>query len=109
MFYVCESRRRAFRRQLRGLFGCALALLCLAAGCATPIGVNYVDRRIAYHSLTANVLSAERPSSFSARELINFNLYQRFGEEPEKALAELHAGLAPKGDEDRLFALAELS
>jgi hypothetical protein len=64
-----------------------ILLLFVAAGCATPIGVNYVDRRIAYHSLTANVLSAERPSSFSARELINFNLYDRFKEEPEKALA----------------------
>jgi hypothetical protein len=40
---------------------------------------------------------------------MNFNLYQRFEEEPEKALAELHAGLTPTGDEDRVFALAELS
>ncbi|MGH7927767.1 MAG: hypothetical protein ACREQV_08235, partial [Candidatus Binatia bacterium] len=104
-----ESHRVSFAVQLRGLFYLALALLLFAAGCATPIGVNYVDRRIAYHSLTMNVLSAERPSSFSARELINFNLYQRFEDEPEKALAELHAGLAPKGDEDRLFALTELS
>jgi hypothetical protein len=92
-----------------GLFWGALALLLLAAGCATPIGVTFVDPRIGYESLTANVLSAERPSSFSARELMNFNLYQRFEDEPEKALAELHAGLAPNGDEDRLFALAELS
>ena len=92
-----------------GLFCCALALLLLTAGCATPIGVNYVDQRIAYQSLSANILSAERPSSFSARELMNLNLYQRFEDEPEKALAEMHAGLAPEGDEDRLFALAELS
>jgi hypothetical protein len=89
--------------------GVLALLLCIAAGCATPIGVNYVDRRIAYQSLTANILSAERPSAFSARELINFNLYQRFENDPETALAELHAGLAPKGDEDRLFALTELS
>ena len=81
----------------------------MASACATPIGVNYVDRSVAYHSLTANVLSAERPSSFSARQLMNLNLYQRFEDDPVGALAELHAGLAPKGDEDRLFALAELS
>jgi hypothetical protein len=93
---------------LFGLFRYA-ALLLLTAGCATPIGVQYVDHRIAYQSLTANVLSAERPSSFSARELMNLNLYQRFEDEPEKALAELHDGLAPNGDEDRLFVLAELS
>src|SRR6266850_520624 len=81
----------------------------MASGCATPIGVNYVDRSVAYHSLTANVLSDEKPSSFSARQLMNLNLYQRFEDDPVGALAELHAGLAPKGDEDRLFALAELS
>src|SRR5882724_1393493 len=81
----------------------------MASGCATPIGVNYVDRCVAYHSLTANVLSDEKPSSFSARQLMNLNLYQRFEDDPVGALAELHAGLAPKGDEDRLFALAELS
>jgi hypothetical protein len=85
------------------------ALLCLLAGCATPIGVSYVDRRVAYESLTTNVLSTERMSSFSARELVNFNLYQEFEDNPQKALADLHSGLAPTGDEDRLFALAELS
>ncbi len=60
-------------------------------------------------SLTANVLSAEKPSSFSARELMNRNLYQRFEEDPAKALAELHSDLASEGDEDLIFALAELS
>ena len=82
---------------------CGLALI--AAGCATPIGVTYVDRSVAYQSLTANVLSAEKPSSFSARELMNRNLYQRFEEDPAKALAELHASLASDGDEDRHFRL----
>ena len=87
-----------------------LGILALMAwGCATPIGVNYVDRRVAYQSLTANVLSVEKPSSFSARELMNLNLYQLFEDDPQKALAEMHAGLAPDGDEDRVFALAEVS
>ena len=84
--------------------------LCSSRGAAPrPIGVHYVDRSVAYHSLTGNVLSTERPSSFSARELVNLNLYQRFEEDPVGALAEMHAGLAPTGDEDRIFALAELS
>ena len=87
----------------------AVALLCFAAGCATPIGVRYVDRAGAYHSLTANAISAERASSFSTRELINSNLYQEFEDNPQKALADLHSSLAAKGDEDRIFALAELS
>src|SRR6266545_1683005 len=84
-------------------------LICLLSACATPIGVSYVDRRVAYQSLTSNVLSTEKISSFSARELINFNLYQEFEDNPQKALSNLHSGLAAKGDEDRLFALAELS
>ena len=87
----------------------SLGILALVAGCATPIGVNYVDRSVAYQSLTANAISAEKPSSFSARELMNRNLYQRFEEDPAKALAELHASLASEGDEDLIFALAELS
>jgi hypothetical protein len=91
------------------LFGCISDLALIASGCATPIGVDYVDRSVAYQSLTANVLSAEKPSSFSARELMNRNLYQRFEENPAKALAELHSDLAPEGDEDLIFALAELS
>jgi hypothetical protein len=91
------------------VFVTAAALLCFTAGCATPIGVNQVDRSVAYHSLTANAISAERASSFSARELINSNLYQEFQDNPQKALADLHSGLAAKGDADRLFALAELS
>jgi pimeloyl-ACP methyl ester carboxylesterase len=102
------SRIRRFLQQ-EILFITAAAFLCFAAGCATPIGVNRVDRAIAYHSLTANAISAERASSFSARELINSNLYQEFEDNPQKALADLHSGLAAKGGEDRIFALAELS
>src|SRR5215468_7932748 len=85
------------------------SLLLLSSGCATPIGVHFVDPGEGYQSLTANILSVGRPSSFSARELMNLNLYQRFQDEPEKALAEMHASLPPEGDEDRLFALTELS
>ena len=48
------------------VFITTVALLCFAVGCATPIGVSYVDRRVAYHSLTTNVLSTERITSFSA-------------------------------------------
>ena len=84
-------------RSSRWLVLTALAFALIASGCATPIGVRYVEPRVAYHSLTANVLSAERPSSFSVRELMNLNLYERFDEDPEKALAEMHAGLAAEG------------
>ena len=104
-----ELSARSLRRSSRCRVLLTLTIALIAPGCATPIGVRYVEPRVAYHSLTANVLSAERPSSFSARELMNLNLYERFNEDPEKALAEMHAGLGAKGDEDRVFALAELS
>jgi hypothetical protein len=103
-----EESVRSLRQSSRWLALIAFVVL-IGSGCATPIGVRYVEPRIAYHTLPANVLSAERPSSFSMRELMNLNLYERFNEDPEKALAEMHAGLAPRGDEDRVFALAELS
>ena len=106
------SRFENFIQLSQGIIVRFTALYLLAgflAGCATPIGVNYVDRRVAYQSLTTNAISAERASSFSSRELINSNLYQEFADNPQKALADLHAGLAPTGDEDRIFALAELS
>ncbi|MGH7930076.1 MAG: esterase/lipase family protein, partial [Candidatus Binatia bacterium] len=108
---MTTTSRRFIGRLLSSKPAITCLVLCglIASGCATPIGVRYVEPRIAYHSLTANVLSAERPSSFSARELINLNLYERFDDEPVKALAEMHSGLAPQGDEDRVFALAELS
>src|SRR5687767_2172557 len=104
-----ENSARNLRRSSKWLGLIALAIALLGSGCATPIGVRYVEPRIAYQTLTANVLSAERPSSFSVRELMNLNLYERFNDDPEKALADMHSGLAPKGDEDRVFALAELS
>jgi pimeloyl-ACP methyl ester carboxylesterase len=99
--------RHVFMGALLSSLACSLALI--GSGCATPIGVNYVEPRIVYHSMTANVLSTERPSSFSARELFNLSLYQRFEDDPRNALAEMHSGLAPQADEDRVFALAELS
>jgi hypothetical protein len=46
------------------VFLTAVAFLCFAAGCATPIGVNHVDRAVAYHSLTANAMSTERGKLF---------------------------------------------
>src|SRR5262245_38250644 len=106
-----KARRDFIRRlvECSGCLGAICGLALMASACAPPMGVNYVDRTVAHQSLTANVLSTEKPSSFSARELMNRNLYQRFEEDPVSALAELHAGLAPTGDEDRLFALAELS
>jgi pimeloyl-ACP methyl ester carboxylesterase len=103
------ERSKIISRRLRSWALVVSCIALIASGCATAIGVNYVDRSVAYRSLTANVLSADKLSSFSARELMNRNLSERFEEDPAKALAEMHASLASEGDEDLIFALAELS
>jgi hypothetical protein len=86
-----------------------IGIALLSSGCATPIGVTRVDPRTAQYELTASALNTDRPSSFSARELLNRDLYELFDDKPKEALAKLHKGLEPTGDEDRVFALAELS
>ncbi|HYE34508.1 esterase/lipase family protein [Methylocaldum sp.] len=89
-----------------------LRLTCLAlvlSGCATPVGVKHVDIQTAYRIHTESALSAEQASEPSKMVLRRLDLLDRFGAEPAKVLAELHRGLSPKGDDDRLFALAELS
>jgi pimeloyl-ACP methyl ester carboxylesterase len=89
-----------------------LAILLLGAGmsaCATPVGVERVDVQTVHHELTSNVLSAGTPSAPTVQVLHRLGLFDRFPEEPDAVLAELHGGLAPTGDEARLFALAELS
>ncbi len=100
---------RIFSRRLRS---CVLVVSCIAliaSGCATPIGVTRVDPRTAQFELTANALNTDKPSAFSSQQLLNLGLYELFDEDPKEAIAKLRKGLAPTGDEDRVFALAELS
>ncbi len=84
-------------------------LTLVVSGCATPVGVQPVDIQTAYRIHTESALSVGQPSEPSKMVLRRLGLLDRFDEEPEKVLAELHGGLSPAGDEDRLFALAELS
>ncbi|MGH8550616.1 MAG: esterase/lipase family protein [Methylococcales bacterium] len=84
-------------------------LLLVVSGCSTPVGVEHVDIQTAYSLLTESALSAGQPSESSKTVLRRHGLLDRFDEEPGAVLAELHRGLNPAGDDDRLFALAELS
>ncbi|HYQ91443.1 MAG TPA: hypothetical protein VES89_05040, partial [Candidatus Competibacteraceae bacterium] len=87
-----------------------LAALALAlCGCATPVGVEHVDTQTAYRIQTESALATGQPSEPSKRVLRRLGLLDRFEAEPAEVLADLHRGLSPKGDDDRLFALAELS
>jgi hypothetical protein len=90
--------------------GPALALLgALSLACAAPVGVERVDPKEVHRALTSNVLSTGVPSDDSGQLLLQLGLSDSYHRDPVATLAELHAGLAPTGDEDRLFALAELS
>lgn len=64
-------------------------LLVLVHGCATPIGVVRGSIQGTYHNLTANVLSAGNPSSWSMQVLQRANLFESFGDDPEGALGAL--------------------
>lgn len=78
-------------------------------GCATPVSIAPVDIQTGYRLNTENALSAGEPSEASKKVLRRNGLMDRFETEPEKVLAELHAELKPTGDDNKLFALAELS
>lgn len=84
-------------------------LALLLSGCATPVGVKHVDIQTAYRLQTESALSVEQPSEPSKMVLRRLDLLDRFDAEPAWVLAELHRGLNPTDDGDRLFALAELS
>ena len=89
---------------------CALALfLAFAAGCATPIGVTRGSTQDTYYALTANVLSAGKPSSWSTQVLHRSNLTEKYEKDPEAALKEMRQVLESRATPDRLFALSELS
>ena len=80
------------------------------AGCATPIGVTRGGTQETFHTLTANVLSAGEPSSWSKQVLFRNNLTDQFDEDPAGTLAELHRRQKEvRLTSDRMFALAELS
>jgi pimeloyl-ACP methyl ester carboxylesterase len=97
------------KRSRAGWPGLLAALVLLSTACATPIGVVHETPQESYRALTANVLSAGRPSDWSRQVLNRTDLSKKFEDDPPAALAELHKGLQRRVTVDRLFALAELS
>jgi hypothetical protein len=86
-----------------------VAFVSMLAACASPVGVRRIDAKAVHRELTENAISAEVPSSYSRQLLNRLGLAAAFDENPEATLAALHEGLGAQGDEDRVFALAELS
>ncbi|MEE8580334.1 MAG: hypothetical protein V3T33_01990, partial [Myxococcota bacterium] len=101
------KRARVIVRRLR--LALPAVFVAILVGCATPVGVKRMSARAVHHTLTANALSSDEPSTFSAQLLQRVGLRERFQQEPEEVLAELHAALSPSRAPNLLFALSELS
>ena len=86
-----------------------LSLLALAA-CANPVYTTRADPKVVLRDLDQSAISAGAPSLPTRNVLYERGLFEAFGDRPEAAIAELHrAMVASQGDQDKLFALAELS
>jgi len=85
-----------------------LALLVLAGGCASPVGVDRAHPREVYRELTRSVVSGPVPSAPTLELLTRLGLRDGFEEDPDATLAALRAGLGGDDDADRLYALSEL-
>jgi pimeloyl-ACP methyl ester carboxylesterase len=101
------------RPQLRpGGFASALAviaLLFLAAGCATPMGADKASPRIVFQQVHGNELTSGQPSSETTAILHRFDLKQQFEKSPDAALKFLHRKALDTGESDLLYALSELN
>lgn len=86
-----------------------MLMLLALTGCSLPIHVNHVDTQTAYAIETRNALSAGEPSEASKKLLRRLGLLDRWDTNPSGVLAELHQGLNPTQDIERLFVLSELS
>src|SRR5512137_855587 len=87
----------------------AMLLLCLLflSGCATPVGVNVVSPREAYHDAYANPLNAGVLSDQAKYVLNRYDLLKKFDSEPAAAIAVLHEKALHDDRGDILYTLAE--
>jgi triacylglycerol esterase/lipase EstA (alpha/beta hydrolase family) len=79
----------------------------LGLGCATPIGVERSDERHVYRTNNESVLSEGTPSVASRQVLLRLGLFDRFDDEPEAVLEDLHARALAEMSPALLFALSE--
>jgi pimeloyl-ACP methyl ester carboxylesterase len=84
--------------------------LLLAAGCATPVGVERVEASTAQRQLTANALTADELSPSARNVLRRWVLSDRYDDDPAGAIAALHTiATDGRGDQDEVITLAEMS
>lgn len=85
-------------------------LCCCLSACAAPVGVTRMDAQRVHRQLTGSVVSSGDLSGPTEIILRRHDLTEKFWDEPEAAISQLHAE-AEKGllDPGETFALAELS
>jgi pimeloyl-ACP methyl ester carboxylesterase len=88
-----------------------LGALCLAlAACAGPVYTTRADPKAVLRELDQSAITAGKPSLPTRNVLYERGLFEAFDERPADAIAQLHrAMVAAQGDQNMLFALAELS
>lgn len=93
----------------KAVFAVLLFCVFVLSGCATPVGVGYLDQQESYRRLTANVLTGSTLSAPTMQMLNRTGLSEKFGTHPADVIAAIHQGVPTADETDRLFALAELS
>jgi len=86
-----------------------VAFLIMLTGCATPVGVRYLNPKEIQQNLTASILASSTLSASTKQILNRSGLATEFEEDPVGVLEKLHNGLPTASETDRLYALAELS
>ena len=89
---------------------CGLLALLLAAGCATPIGVERADPQSVHRELTGNVLSTGELSDFTQNVLRIGGMADVAEDDPAAALAAIHDAVnTGVAGPNAMFAYAELA
>ena len=89
---------------------CGLLALLLAAGCATPVGVERADPQSVHRELTGNVLSTGELSDFTQNVLRIGGIAEVAEDDPGAALATIHdAVVTGFAGPSAMFAYAELA
>jgi pimeloyl-ACP methyl ester carboxylesterase len=82
----------------------------LGACTSSPVGVNRVDPSDVHRRLTRSALSTGQLSTFTRNTLLEANLADLYGDDPAKALDQLHdLAVSGSGGPAQLFAAAEAS
>lgn len=107
MKHPTSSRFRSLLHKV--VAGLTITALVAATGCSIPISARKTSFSRAYRSANASALSGSSYSAETRLVLYRFDLEQKFEDEPEAALRELHQKASADERRDVLYALAELN